>query len=183
MKMRSVLAKMVLVLTICVFVTLAFGSVAKAADDSDVLQQFIESANSPLPWWTPYYFHIDHPDFDIAGYLAVAWCESSLGKGSMKYHNVGSIKGGPVGSVWRDLRIGTFGGGYNIYANFYDGQRAAIRLLYDKGYNSKLKSHDWWGFANRYYGSGVAGIGAYVANLQSAHSYIVRFAANRGVTW
>jgi hypothetical protein len=65
----------------------------------------------------------------------------------------------------------------------YWGQRAAIRLIYETGYNARLAAHDWWGFANRYYGRTVAGISGYVANLRAAHNRFVKTAALYGAAW
>lgn len=151
--------------------------------DSDAIRGILSDARSPLPWWTIVAFKDTHPQFDIAGYLAVMWAESSLGKTCDYKHNPGSIKGGSVGTVWRDLRVGVSPAGYNIYRTIYDGQRAAIRLIYDCGYNAMLAAEDWWGFSNRYYGAGVPGISRYVANLRAAHALIVKEARNYGVQW
>jgi hypothetical protein len=158
---------------------------AQAWTDQDTvaLRGILSAHRSPLPPWTVEAFAALHPDFDVAGFLAVMWAESSLGYACDYKQNPGSIKGGPVGTVWRDLRTGVSPRGYNVYASIYDGQRAAIRLLYDRGYNAVLAAHDWWRFANRYYGAGVAGIGQYVANLKAAHAQLVKEAAQFEVTW
>lgn len=153
--------------------TLALAGSAQALTD-DQVQQVLTKFGSPLPSWTIGAFSRAHPDFDVAGYLAVAWAESSLGKDcGIATNNPGCIKGGPVGSVWRDLRVGTRRG-FNLYASLYDGQRALIRLLYDRGYNASLASHDWWGFSARYYGAGVSGRSAYTRNLRRAHELLER---------
>ena len=151
--------------------------------DELAVKGILADHGSPLPWWTICAFFDTHPQFDIASYLAVMWAESSLGKTCDYKHNPGSIKGGPVGTVWRDLRIGVSPAGYNVYRSIYDGQRAAIRLIYDTGYNAQLAAHDWWGFANRYFGRNVPGISRYVANLRAAHGIIVRKAAAHGAVW
>ena len=151
--------------------------------DELAVKGILADHGSPLPWWTICAFKDTHPAFDIAGYLAVMWAESSLGKTCDYKNNPGSIKGGSVGTVWRDLRIGVSPAGYNVYRSIYDGQRAAIRLIYDCGYNAMLAAEDWWGFANRYYGAGVPGISRYVANLKAAHDIIVQEAAEWGVVW
>jgi len=148
--------------------------------DELAVKGILADHGSPLPWWTICAFKDTHPAFDIAGYLAVMWAESSLGKTCDYKNNPGSIKGGSVGTVWRDLRIGVSPAGYNVYRSIYDGQRAAIRLIYDCGYNADLAAEDWWGFANRYYGRGVPGISGYVANLRAAHDLIVKEAREYG---
>ena len=150
--------------------------------DKAAVEGILAAHHSPLPAYTIVAFAEDHPDFDIAGYLSVMWAESSLGCAG-RLNNPGSIKGGAVGSVWRDLRVGANARGYNRYASIYDGQRAAIRLLYDRGYNTQLAAGDWWGFANRYYGRGVPGIGGYVANLKAAHGILVKEAAGYEALW
>jgi hypothetical protein len=151
--------------------------------DELAVKGILADHGSPLPWWTICAFKDTHPAFDIAGYLAVMWAESSLGKTCDYKNNPGSIKGGSVGTVWRDLRIGVSPAGYNVYRSIYDGQRAAIRLIYDCGYNADLAAEDWWGFANRYYGRGVPGISRYVANLEAAHTMIVKEAREYGTLW
>lgn len=151
--------------------------------DTAAIRGILAEGRSPLPWWTISAFAASHPDFDIAGYLAVVWAESSLGRGCDYKCNPGSIKGGSVGRIWRDLRIGVSPAGYNVYCNMYEGQRAAIRLIYDAGYNAHLAAHDWWGFANRYYGRYVPGINGYVANLKAAHARVVKMAAAYGAVW
>lgn len=150
--------------------------------DEIAVKGILEHHGSPLPWWIIVAFKDTHPQFDIAGYLAVMWAESSLGKTCDYKHNPGSIKGGSVGTVWRDLRIGVSPAGYNVYASMYDGQRAAIRLIWAH-YNADLAAGDWRGFANRYYGVGVAGISRYVANLEAAHALIVKEAEEWGAVW
>jgi hypothetical protein len=150
------------------------------AGDREAVYGILAKHKSPLPAETIVAFAESHPEFDIAGYLAVMWAESSLGKGCDYKCNPGSIRGGKVGSLWRDARIGVSRAGYNVYPDIYTGQRAAIRLLWERGYNELLAADNWWGFANRYYGRGVPGIGRYVANLRAAHSIIVREAAQWG---
>ena len=151
--------------------------------DELAVRGILQEHGSPLPWWTIVAFKDTHPQFDIAGYLAVMWAESSLATTCDYKHNPGSIRGGSVGTVWRDLRIGVSPAGYNVYKSIYDGQRAAIRLVWDCGYNAQLAAEDWWGFANRYYGAGVAGISRYVTNLEAAHGMIVKEAREWGVVW
>jgi hypothetical protein len=109
--------------------------------------------------------------------------ESSLGRACDYKHNPGSIRGGPVGTVWRDLRIGVSPRGYNVYPDLYSGQRAAIRLIYDRGYNALLVAHSWEAFANRYFGRGVPGKAAYIRTLRAAHASLVKEAARYGAKW
>jgi hypothetical protein len=170
------------VLTVILAVFLLPGIVQAAPADQAALEGILAAHHSPMPAYTIAAFADLHPDFDIGGFLAVMWAESSLGTAG-RLNNPGSIKGGAPGSLWRDLRVGTSRSGYNRYGTMRDGTRAAIRLIYDRGYIALLSAHDWWGFANRYYGRGVPGIGRYVANLRAAHRIIIKEAANHGATW
>lgn len=163
-----------------------FGAPALAWEDDEdtvAIRAILAAHESPMPWWTIAAYASGHPAFDVAGFLAVAWAESSLGRGASGTRNVGSIKGGPVGSLWRDLRTGRTRSGYNIYPDMRAGTRALIYLLTERGYNDELAAHQWQAFANRYYGAGVSGIGRYIANLKAVHSIIVREAARLGVAW
>jgi hypothetical protein len=153
------------------------------APETAAIRGILQAHDSPMPWWTISAYAHSHPDFDVASLLAVAWAESSLGKGARSHRNVGSIKGGPVGSLWRDLRIGVTRSGYNIYPDMRAGTRALIYLLMERGYNAQLAAGDFWGFARRYYGANIPGIARYVANLQAAHGIIVREAATYGLDW
>ena len=165
---------------------------ASPTPDAIAVQKFLKNHKSPLPWWTIAAFKEAHPDFDIAGYLTVIWCESSLGTtgGSARYNNPGNIKY-MQGSdkFWHKLAVGKWlcpgQGWYNRYLDIYTGQRAAIRLIYDSKYhyNTLLAAHDWEGFAAIYYGEKVAGLAQYTANLEAAHALIVREAARYGVSW
>ncbi|NLX20690.1 MAG: hypothetical protein GXY55_03325 [Phycisphaerae bacterium] len=159
--------------------------------DSAALRAIYAKAHSPLPWWTPAAFKASHPDFDCAAFCAVLQCESSLGTtgGSARYNNPGNIKfkgwrepDDP--KVWLRWMNGSWycpgQGTYGTFPSMYWGQRAAIRLIYDCGYNAMLADEDWWGFANRYYGAGVPGISRYVSNLRTAHDLIVKEAREYG---
>jgi len=147
-----------------------FSSNVQALSDAQV-EGYLSAHRSPLPSWTIGAFSRAHPDFDVAGYLAVVYCESSLGKDcGHATNNVGCIKGGKVGTVWRDLRVGTWRG-FNLYASIYDGNRAAIRLIYDRGYNTMLASHSFEAFSRKYYGN-VAGRVSYMNRLIKAHNRI-----------
>lgn len=163
-----------------------FAAPARAYQDAPetaAIRGILAAHESPMPWWTIAAYAAGHPDFDVAGFLAVAWAESSLGKGAPGHKNVGSIKGGPMGSLWRDLRVGVTRTGYNVYPDYRAGTRALIYLLVERGYNAQLAAHDWWAFARRYYGAWAPGITRYVANLKAAHAIIVREGAAYGISW
>lgn len=173
-----------LLLAVLVAAFFMFASPALAyqdAPETEAIRGILAAHESPMPWWTIAAYAAGHSDFDVPGFLAVAWAESSLGKGAPGHKNVGSIKGGPVGSLWRDLRVGVTRSGYNVYPDMRAGTRALIYLLMERGYMAQLAAHDFWGFANRYYGRNVPGITRYVANLRAAHGIIVREAAEYGV--
>jgi len=159
--------------------------------DTLAIQGILKAHHSPLPWWTIAAFAEAHPDFDIAGYLTIMWCESSLGTtgGSHTYNNPGNIKHRAGGKeIWHTLAGGNKWwcagqGWYNVYPDVYTGQRAGIRLIYEWGYNAALAAHDWDGFAARYYGANVPGLAKYTAGLEAAHRLIVREAAKYGTAW
>ena len=154
----------------------------------DFLERYLGSQDSPLPAYTIYWFWRAHPDFDIAGYLTVMAAESSLGTtgGSRRYNNPGNLKPSQASNPWQQLASGTWyskgQGTYNRYPDMYTGQRAAILLIYAR-YNSALAGHNWSGFARRYYGEGVSGLGSYTSNLAVLHSRILRDAARYGLVW
>jgi hypothetical protein len=160
--------------------------------DQLAVEGILQNHKSPLPPWTIVAFAQNHPDFDIAGYLTVVWCESSLGTtgGSFRHNNPGNIKY-MKGSdkIWHTLATGKWyckgQGWYNEYPDMYTGQRAVIRLLYEaKGkYNALLAAHEWTRFANAYFGANVAGKAQYIRNLKSAHARIVKEAATYGAVW
>ena len=158
------------------------------------LEGFLSKYNSPLPVEPILLFKLLHPDFDIAGYLTVAWCESSLGTtgGSARYNNPGNIKWGgwrkpgdpKVWYLWMNGYWYCRGQGtYGTYSSMKWGQQANIRLLYDVGYNEMLSEHNWIGFANHYFGRGVPGKNSYIRNLRAAHSIVVNAAAEYGLNW
>ena len=178
--MRRALAVLA-VLVAAFFVLTAPALAYQDAPETAAIRGILAAHESPMPWWTIAAYAAGHSDFDVAGFLAVAWAESSLGKGARSHRNVGSIKGGPVGSLWRDLRIGVTRSGYNIYPDMRAGTRALIYLLMERGYMAQLAAGDFWGFGNRYYGRNVPGISRYVANLKAARAIIVREAAAYGV--
>jgi hypothetical protein len=126
--------------------------------DTQAIRGILLAHRSPLPWWTVAAFKNQHPDFDVAGYLAVMQSESGMGTtgGSARYNNPGNIKfcgwrapGDP--KVWLLWQCGSWyckgQGWYGVYSSMYWGQRAAIRLIYDTGYNAQLAAHDWEGFS------------------------------------
>lgn len=160
--------------------------------DQMAIRAILAQYHSPLPCWTIEAFAQSHADFDIAGYLAVMMCESTLGTkgGSARNNNPGNLKFGGWRApddpkVWLRWMNGYWyspgQGIYGSYPSMYWGQRSSIRLIYDTGYNAQLAAHDWWGFANRYYGAGVTSV--YVTNLQAAHDRFVRAAAKYGAVW
>ena len=164
--------------------------------DKVAVEGILSKYRSPLPPWTILAFKESHPDFDIAGYLTVMWCESSLGTtgGSFKYNNPGNIKWGGYRApddpkVWLRWMNGKWyckgQGWYGTYPSMYWGQRAAIRLIYDSAheYNTMLADHEWDAFAAVYDGSKVPGIAKYTANLEAAHALLVREAAKYGASW
>jgi hypothetical protein len=184
----------VILLASCAPTAQAEEAPAELTADQQAIRAILSQYRSPLPPWTIEAFAGNHPDFDIAGYLAVMMCESSLGTtgGSFRYNNPGNIKFGGWRAaddpkVWLRWMNGSWHcrgqGVYGTFPSMYWGQRAAIRLIYETGYNARLAAHDWWGFANRYYGRTVAGISGYVANLRAAHNRLVKTAALYGAAW
>jgi len=155
-----------------------------AINTVDVLYDIEATVGSPLSSvaYTPVCFWRGHRDFDIAGWLAVVWAETNLARDSFARNtrNIGCIRGGSAERLWRQLRVGTHNG-YNVYLDWYTGQRAHIRLIYDLGYNDALRRHDWRAFAQRYYGSWYPE--SYIRTLQTAHDRIVAMALARGLRW
>src|SRR5664279_4016287 len=93
---------------------------AKAKSTESVMYEILHERGSPLAEeaYTLVAFRRSHgPSFNMISFLALTWAESNLGRDRYvrRHHNVSSIKGGPVGTLWRDLRTGTFGGGFNEY--------------------------------------------------------------------
>jgi hypothetical protein len=149
---------------------------ANAATTEQHVYSMLQHFDSPLAdeVYTVVAFWREHPEFDILDFYAVMWAESSLGKGTKsnpgwRHHNVGSIKGGKVGTLWRDLRTGTYGGGYNHYDTFRDGQRAALRLILER-YNGSLLRGD---NLHKYYGYGVDGWTFYQADVYAARELLL----------
>lgn len=177
----------VVLAAIAIVVGLAGEASASPADRAAV-EGILAKYRSPLPPETIIAFAEAHPDFDIAGYLAVVWCESSLGKtgGSFRYNNPGNIKPSRPENLWQQLASGRWycrgQGWYNRYASMYLGQRAVIRLLYDRSYNTWLRTHQWERFARLYYGA-APGRSIYIRNLRAAHGLIVRLAKGYGASW
>lgn len=161
----------VFVMLIVVFIVLISVSEAQAATTEQRVYDMLQHFDSPLAdeGYTVVAFWRAHPEFDIHAFYAVLWAESSLGKGTMRHRNVGSIKGGKVGTLWRDLRTGTFGGGYNHYDSFRDGQRAALRLILERYNGSLLRGSN----LQRYYGYRVAGWSSYRANVYAARALLL----------
>lgn len=155
---------------------------AQAQTTEDRVYHVLAHFNSPLAGetYTVVAFWRSHKStFDIADFYSVLWAESSLGKGATRTHNVGSIRGGPVGSLWRDLRTGTTPRGFNIYPTWRAGQRSALRLIEERYGGSLLRGDG----LHRYYGYGVSGWSGYQANVYAAHRYLVAEAARQGMTW
>lgn len=155
--------------------------VACAMTTDQAVYEMLREFGSPLAEesYTVVAFWRAHPEFSITDFYALLWAESSLGKGAMRHHNVGSIIGGQPGSLWRDLRTGTFGKrGYNEYASFRDGQRAALRLVLERYHGSVLASG-----LRRYYGYNVPGWGHYSGNVYAARARIVAEGRERGFAW
>lgn len=161
--------------------------------DKLAIEGILGRYQSPLPYWTIEAFADSHPDFDIAGYLTVAWCESSLGTTgkSFRFNNPGNIMYHPKTwapeKVWYTWQTGGFksaGRLFGAYESMYMGQRALIRLLYDHpaGYNTLLREHRWDEFGRIYYGPGE-GLADYIRNLKAAHALILKEAAKYGATW
>lgn len=155
---------------------------AAAQTTEDGVYHVLAHFNSPLAdesYTVVAFWRAHQATFDMADFYSILWAESSLGKGAMGHHNVGSIKGGPKGTLWRDLRIGTTASGYNRYGSFRDGQRAAIRLIEERYGGSLLRG----GGLLRWYGAGVPGWSGYAANVAAAHRYLVAEAARQGMDW
>lgn len=180
MRWRDVVYVLVLLFLILIFAW-SVADVACAMSTDQAVYEMLREFGSPLAdeSYTVVAFWRAHPEFSIVDFYAVLWAESSLGKGAMRHHNVGSIIGGKVGTVWRDLRTGTFGSrSYNEYATFRDGQRAALRLTLERYGGSVIASG-----LHRYYGYNVPGWGHYSGNVYAARSRIVAEGRERGFAW
>ena len=186
--------RVTLLLLAAIAAFLVFGATALASTpEENAVRGILAAYRSPLPWWTITAFKGSHEEFDIAGYLTVAFCESdygTIGK-SKTFNNPGNIIARPrtyePWRVWWTWQTGTFisaGRAFGVYSDPYTGQRALIRLLYDhpNGYNGLLHEHQWYAFASAYSGPGP-GLDAYVADLVAAHARIVKQAAACGLAW
>lgn len=159
------------------FVALAWtvADVACAATTEQVMYRILESRDSPLAdeVWTPVAFRrTQGAGFPLLGYYAVGWAETNLARDGFyaQTFNLGCIRGGKEGSPWRDWRIGTYKG-FNVYENSRMGQRALLRLLWERGYAPLLAAHDWRGFTKKYWGSD------YYSNPGHREEYIADLAA------
>lgn len=181
----GLLAALIVIFLALYFTDLEEAHGAEAINTVDVLYDIESTVGSPLSSvaYTPVAFWRGHRDFDIAGWLAVVWAETNLARDGFarRTHNIGCIRGGSPGRLWRQLRVSATAGGYNVYPSYYVGQRAHIRLIYDLGYNSLLARHDWDTFALRYYGPGYPA--SYVRSLRVAHERINQMARARGLHW
>jgi len=153
---------------------------AKARSTEQVMFEILHERGSPLAEesYTLVCFRRSHgPDFSMINFLALTWAESNLGRDRYvrRHHNVSSIKGGPVGTLWRDLRTGTFGGGFNRYRTARDGQRAAIRLVW-RYYGGDIRTG-----LHKYYGVGVAGWYGYKRNFDAARAILLREGREHGL--
>jgi hypothetical protein len=177
---------------VCLILCAAFAGPVQAEDDA--IQSILAEYKSPVPWWNISAFAASHADFDVAGFLAVLQCESGLGTTgkSAKYNNPGNIVF--VGwanqydfslrpwLLWQSGWFESAGQRFGAYQSMYWGCRAAVRLFYDRGYNTLLREHQWYGFAVKWYGD-KPGLDQYAANLVAAHARFVGEGAERGVTW
>lgn len=149
--------------------------------DTAAIQGICATYRSPLPWWTLAAYAHNNPDLDIPGTLAILNAESSLGRTCDYKCNPGSIKGGPVGSLWRDLRTGTSPRGYNVYPDMRAGLRAAILLLHTR-YGKALATCNWHSLG-AYYGRSVPGYASWLQTVKVSRARYVRMAAAYGATW
>ncbi|MFA5448112.1 MAG: hypothetical protein WC233_07525 [Sphaerochaeta sp.] len=149
--------------------------------DTAAIRGILAEGRSPLPWWTISAYKYNNPGFDVAGLLAILNAESSLGRGCDYKCNPGSIKGGPVGSLWRDLRIGTSPAGYNVYPDLRAGLRAAILLIHTH-YSKALASGNWYR-VGAYYGREVDGYSGWLRDVKVSRARYVRMAARYGAVW
>jgi hypothetical protein len=152
---------------------------AQAATTEQAVYDMLREFGSPLAeesFTLVAFRRAQGPDFSIIDFLALTWAESSMGMGALRHHNVGSIKGGPVGTLWRDLRTGTFGSGYNEYASFRDGQRAALLLVMQRYGGSVLRTG-----LLRWYGSGVPGWSHYSGNVYAAKRLLIAAGRRHGL--
>lgn len=155
---------------------------AQANSTEQIMYEVLREFDSPLAeeaYTLVAFRRAQGPEFSMIDFLSLVYAESSLGKDSSvrRHHNIGSIKGGPVGSVWRDLRTGTFGSGYNEYATFRDGQRAALRLVMERYGGSVLSGSG----LHRWYGYGVSGWSSYSRNVYAARRLLIESGRRHGL--
>src|SRR5664279_753086 len=153
---------------------------AQARSTEQVMYEILHERGSPLAEeaYTLVAFRRYHgPDFNMINFVSLLWAESNLGRDRYvrRHHNVGSIKGGSVGTLWRDLRTGTFGGGFNEYSDFRSGQRAAIRLVW-RYYGGDIRTG-----LHKYYGIGVGGWYGYKRNFDAARRILLREGREHGL--
>jgi hypothetical protein len=195
--MRGIRALVFAIVVVAGLVGPSAGTLA-ATPDQTAVQKILARYQSPLPWVTPAAFKASHEDFDLGGYLTVAFCESDYGTigRSALFNNPGNIIARPKTwepwRVWFTWQRGTFvsaGRLFGAYPDAYTGQRALIRLLYDhpNGYNQLLAEHRWVEFATKYWGprteDNAAAFDQYVRDLEAAHRRIVAEAARYGARW
>lgn len=170
----------------CIFLVIilswAMADAAQAVTTEQAVYEMLREFGSPLAdeaYTVVATRRAQGPDFSIIDFYALVWAESSLGKDSYvrRHHNIGSIKGGPVGSLWRDLRIGTTPKGYSIFATFRDGQRAALRLVMDRYGGSVLRGNGLL----RWYGAGVPGWSHYRGNVYAAKRLLIESGRRHGL--
>ncbi len=175
-----VVVLLIILLAFGVFVLLT--RVAKAATTDQVLYDILSERDSPLAdeaYTVVAFRRAQGPEFDMLAFYSVAWAETNLARDGFyaQTYNPTCIRGGSVGTLWRDLRTGTWGSGFNTYATPRDGQRAALRLIWERGYAPLLKAHDWRGFTKKYWGSDYYSNPEhreeYIKDLTEAHRYLV----------
>ena len=134
---------MKIIVGVAMGIALLFPATAAAAPTTEqVVASTLRDLGSPLAGeaYTVVAFRRYHgPAFSMVDFYALLWAESSLGKGTLRHRNVASIRGGKVGTLWRDLRTGTFGNGYNHYQSVVmgSGQHYAW-FLSDTGVRSSV---------------------------------------------
>jgi hypothetical protein len=178
---------------VCLILFAAFSGPVQAGD---AIQGILAKYDSPVPWWNISAFAASHADFDVAGFLAVLQCESGLGTTgkSRTYNNPGNIVFSGWASeasdgfalrpwlLWQSGWFTSAGQCFGTYPSMYWGCRAAVRLFYDRGYNTLMREHQWYAFAVRWYGD-KPGLDQYAANLVAAHARFVREGKEREVEY
>jgi hypothetical protein len=175
------LAVLIVVVAFLLFVAPALATAPyQDTPDYRAISAIYSAERSPLSPETVAAYKYLHPEFDVAGFLAILKAESGLGTSCDYKHNPGSIKASS-GSPWGALVIGRSPRGYAIYQSLYDGQRAAILLIATR-YNRALAAHDWWS-VGRYYGHGIEGYWQWMANVRAAHARYVKVGLSLGCAW